>query len=174
MLCLRDNTSNILHEHKANLELGDEKTQILKTALKLICNDICMTDLDPNSYPTAHSMTDIHSQLALVPESLQTFLRPTVKTDERVAVWGQNLIEACRPRSGVLPYHMGLCIQLDHRFGSKWMINKLHKLGYYCGYRVKPQHLASPRWHDWSVSTDGSRLLVTLSDREGVRLLLAA
>jgi len=43
-----------------------------------------------------------------------------------------------------------------------------------CGYRVKPQHLASPRWHDWSVSTDGSRLLVTLNDREEVRLLLAA
>ena len=36
-LCLKDNTSNILREHK---ELGDEKTQILKTALKLICNDI--------------------------------------------------------------------------------------------------------------------------------------
>jgi len=45
---------------------------------------------------------------------------------------------------------------------------------YCCGYRVKPQHLASLRWHDWSVSTGGSRLLVTLNDGEGVRLLLAA
>jgi len=53
-------------------------------------------------------------------------------------------------------------------------ICKLNLPRYCCGYRVKPQHLASPQWHDWSVSTDGSRLLVTLNDREGVRLLLAA
>lgn len=75
VLCLKDNTSNILREHHANLELGDKKTQIIKTALKFICNDIAMIDLDPKSYPTAHSMTDIHSQLALVPESLQMFLK---------------------------------------------------------------------------------------------------
>jgi len=57
---------------------------------------------------------------------------------------------------------------------TKWLKRRGFRQGCCCGYRVKPQHLASPRWHDWSVSTDGSRLLVTLSDREGVRLLLAA
>ena len=75
-------------------------------------------------------MTDISGQLALVPESLQMFLRPFVKMDEKLAIWGQNFIKAYRPRSGVLPYHMGFAIQLDHRFGSKWMLNKLHHLGY--------------------------------------------
>ena len=60
-------------------------------------------------------MTDIDSQLTLVPESLQMFLRPIVKTDKRVAVWGHNFIKA---------------IQLDHRFGSKWMFNKFYLLRY--------------------------------------------
>ena len=129
VLCLKDGTDNILREHHANLEHRDEKTQIIKTALKFICNDIAMVDLDPLSYPTAHSMSDINSQVALVPMSLQMFLRPIVKTDERVAIWGQNFIKACRPRSGVLPHQMGLAI-LDHRFGSKWMLDKLHRLGY--------------------------------------------
>lgn len=130
VLCFRDKTSNILREHHANIQFGDEKTQIIKTALKFICNDIATIDLDTKSYPSAHSMTDIPNQLALVPESLQMFLRPILKTDERVAIWGQNFIKAYRPRSGVLPYQMGLAIQLDHRFGSKWMLNKLHRLGY--------------------------------------------
>ena len=58
------------------------------------------------------------------------FLKPLAKTDERVAIWGQNFMKAYPPRSGVLPYQMGLAIQLDHRFRSKWMINKLHWLGY--------------------------------------------
>uniref|UniRef100_UPI00358E900A uncharacterized protein n=1 Tax=Myxine glutinosa TaxID=7769 RepID=UPI00358E900A len=130
VLCLKDGTNNILREHHANLDHGDEKTQIIKTALKFISNDIALIDLGPKSYHTTHSMTDIDSQLTLVPASLQMFLRPIVKTDERVAVWGQNFIKACRPRSGVLPHQMGLAIQLDHRFGSKWMLNKFHRLGY--------------------------------------------
>ncbi len=88
VLCFRDKTSNILREHHANLQSGDEKTQ---TALKLICNDIATIDLDPNSYPTAHNITDIPSQLALVPESLQMFLKPIVKTDERVCSFGQKM-----------------------------------------------------------------------------------
>ena len=75
-------------------------------------------------------MNGIDSQLTLVPASLQMFLRPIVKTDERVSVWGYNFIKTCRPRSGILPHQMGLAIQLDHRFGSKLMLNKFHRLGY--------------------------------------------
>lgn len=76
VLCFRDKTNSILQEHHANLQFRDEKTQIIKTAIKLICNDIATVDLDPKSYPTAESMTDISSQLELIPESLQMFLRP--------------------------------------------------------------------------------------------------
>ena len=92
VLCLKDGTDNILREHHANLEHGDDKTQIIKTALKLVCNDIAMIDLHQNSYLAAHSMTDIHSQLALVPVSLQMFLRPIVKTDEKLSFWGGTLL----------------------------------------------------------------------------------
>ena len=130
VLCLKDKTSDILREHNENIACGDEKNQIIKTALKLLCNDIATIDLDRKSYPSVHSMTDIPSQLALVPESFQMFLKPILKTDERVAIWRQNFIKACWPRSGVLPYQMGLAIQLDHRYGSKWMLDKLHQLGY--------------------------------------------
>ena len=83
VLCFTDNTSNILLEHHAYLQFGDEKTQIIKTALKFICNDIATIDLDTKSYPSTHSMINIPSQLALVPESLQMFLRPILKTDEK-------------------------------------------------------------------------------------------
>ena len=75
---------------------------IMETTLKLITNDIAIVDLYPKSYPTTHSMTDIDSQLTFVPASFQMFLRPIIKTDESVSIWGQNFIKACRPRSGVL------------------------------------------------------------------------
>jgi len=40
MGCLRDGTDNILREHHANLEHGNEKTQTMKKALK---NSYAMT-----------------------------------------------------------------------------------------------------------------------------------
>jgi len=40
----------------------------------------------------------------------------------------------------------------------------------YCGCQRTPQYLTPSRWHDWSVSTGISRLLVTLNDRARDRL----
>ena len=105
VLCLKDGTDNILRVHHANLYHGDEKNHIIKTALKLITNDNAIFDICPKSYPTTHRMIDIDSQLTLVPVCLQMFLRPIVKTEERVAVWGP-FIKACRPRSGVVLHQM--------------------------------------------------------------------
>ena len=85
VVCFKHRTSDILREHHANLQFGDEKTQIIMSALKLICNDIAATDLDKKLYPTLRSMTDIPRQLALLPESLRMFLKTIFKTDERVA-----------------------------------------------------------------------------------------
>ena len=143
VICFKDNTRNILREHHANLQSGDEKTQIIQTAMKLICNDIATVPLDPKSYPTAHSMTNLFLRA----------LRPIVKTDEKVAVWGQNFIKACRPRSGVLPYHMGLAIQLDHRFGSKWMLNRLHQRSYTCTESYAETHNYKYCFQEWSLHT---------------------
>ena len=99
-------------------------------------------------------MIDIDSHL-----TLQMFLRPIVKTDERVAVWGQNFSKACRPQSGVLPHQMGLAIQLDPRFGSKWMFNKFHRLGYTESYTETQLHILFPSYRprdipDTSVTLD--------------------
>ena len=128
ILCLKDGTDTILRDHHANLSHGDQKNQIIKTVLKLITNAIAIVDLCPKPYPTTHSMTDIDSQLTLVPVSLQMFLRPIVKTDKSVTVWRHNFIKACRSQSGVLPHQMWHAIQIDHRFGSKWMLNQFYWL----------------------------------------------
>ena len=53
-------------------------------------------------------MTDIDSQLTLVPASLQMYLRPIVKTDERVAVWGQHFIKDVDPGHGYCHIKWGL------------------------------------------------------------------
>ena len=87
-------------------------------------------DLDSFHYPSVDSMTNLDSQLALIPQSLKLFLEPLLKTKKRVAAWGQNIIKTSRPRSGVMPFTMHFVLQADHRFGSKWLIDELHTVGF--------------------------------------------
>ena len=129
VLCFKDATATIIREHQENNE-GDEKTKIIKSALKFIQNDIALANLDSDFYPSVNSMVDLDQHLELIPESLKLLLKPLLKDDKRVALWGQNIIRISRPRSGVLPLPMRYALQFDHRFGSKWLIDELHYHGF--------------------------------------------
>ena len=129
VLCFKDSTANIIREYHENNNEEDEKTKIIKTAVKFIQNDISLAVMNKSYYPSLLQMTDLEHQLSMVPESLKIFLLPLVKTEKRVAAWGQSIIKTCRPRSGVLPHTLRFALQLDHRFGSKWLIDELHNLG---------------------------------------------
>ena len=110
--------------------MGVRKPKIIKIVVKLIQNDIALANLDSATYPSVHSMADLDTQLSLIPESLKLLLIPLLKTEKRVAPWGQNIIKTSLQRSGILPFQMGLAIQMEHKFGSKWLLNELHSLGY--------------------------------------------
>jgi len=94
-------------------------------------------------------------------------LAPTFKTKAH----GLNREDAMdssrwRKQIGIIDDHNG-CEWVNVSFGTSSLV-------LYCGCRHTPQYLASSRWHDWSVSTGVSHLLVTPNDREGDRLFLAA
>lgn len=134
---LKDTTKAILRDYRQQvinpLQTIDDaalKELTISTAIHLICGDLARVPLDRKQYPSVDSMTNTQSQLALIPDSLKQLLKAIVKTDEKVAMWGQNLLKAYRPRSGVMPSQLGLTIQLDHMFGSKWLIDCIHHLGY--------------------------------------------
>ena len=137
IVCLKDTTNAILRDYREQVitlaeTLDDTKLKELtiSTAINLICVELAIVPPTSKLYPSVDSMTNTNNQLALIPDSLKKLLRAIVKTDEKVAVWGQNLLKAYSPRSGVMPSHLGLTIQLDHKFGSKWLIERCHRLGY--------------------------------------------
>ena len=117
VLCFKDLTADILREHNQNVD-DDEKTKIIKSAVRLVKNDIALVNLNSTVYPSLTDMTDENRQSVSIPDSIKLLLKPLLKTDQRVAFWGQSLIRACRPRSGVLPLPLRLSLQIDHRFGS--------------------------------------------------------
>ena len=60
---------------------------------------------------------------------MKLLLRPLLKSDIKVVFWGQNLIRCPKPRSGVVPLPLRFALQLDYRFGSKWLLNELYSFG---------------------------------------------
>ena len=73
VLCFKDLTASIIQEHHNNKE-DDDKTKIIKSAVKLIQNDIALVNMNSSLYPSINAMTDLNGQL--IPQSLKLFLKP--------------------------------------------------------------------------------------------------
>ena len=68
-LSLNDTTANIIREDHDCVQ--DEETEIIKTTIKLVQNNIALVSMDSATYPSVHSIADLDTQLSLIPESLQ-------------------------------------------------------------------------------------------------------
>ena len=102
VLCFEDMSASIVREYHNNTE-ADDKTKIINTAAKFIKNDISLLEIDRSVYSSITEMINPDRQLELVHESVKLLLRPLLKSDIKVAFWGQNLIRCSRIRSGVAP-----------------------------------------------------------------------
>ena len=48
--------------------------------------------------------------------------------------WAYAIVQSSRPRSVMTPTLFGVGVEMDHVFGSKWLINELSHLGFSVGY----------------------------------------
>ncbi|KAK6167965.1 hypothetical protein SNE40_021882 [Patella caerulea] len=62
--------------------------------------------------------------------SLKFFLDVLLNRELWKVALGQALIQAVRQRSVIAPLLFGLGVELDHIFGSKWVVSQLHSLGF--------------------------------------------
>ena len=139
VLWFQDMSASIIRGNHDNTQ-DDDMTKVINTVVKLIKNDISLLEIERSAYPSITEMIDPDRQLELVPESVKLLLRPLLKSDIKVAFWGQNLIRCSRPRSGVVSLPLRFALQLDHQFGSKWLLNKLHSFGLCESYNETSQY----------------------------------
>lgn len=123
-------------EHQGELDINEEKMNIIKTAAKLIKNDLKSIPTSSDSYPTI--ATDAESHVRYLPASLSTFL--SLLTSEKnnalkVASIGQAIVQAARPRVVISPLQIGLAVQLHHNFASRFLIDTLHHHGFCSSYQ---------------------------------------
>ena len=135
-----EKASKILSDFKADkVERSEEeeKYHIVRTAAKIIKNDIKLLESKLENYPTAFNMESAENNLSYLPMSLQIILENLfVGKDNTVAIpsIGQAIMQQVRPRALIPPLQIGLAVQMHRHFGSRFLIDSLNKHGYCASY----------------------------------------
>ena len=108
----------------------DEADRILSMASKIVLNDIRTAEFDCEWYPTTDTIQSTEKSLEWIPSKLQLFLQGIFKNLLKQSSIGQAIVSAARPRSCIAPILFGLGLDVDHVFGSRWLIDHLNKLGF--------------------------------------------
>ena len=57
-------------------------------------------------------------------------LKKVIKSPTKAVSIGQSIIQASRQRSCIAPVMFAVGVQMDHIFGSKWLVTQLARLGF--------------------------------------------
>ena len=119
-------------EKKANIE--DEAERIVITAAKIIRAEIRDKKYNSDSYPTNEDISNIEKSREWIPHHLQPLIKTIVSSELKQNSIGQCIVQAARTRSVITSTLFGLGTEVDHVFGSKWLINELSQLGFSISY----------------------------------------
>lgn len=106
--------------------------RIVTTAAKVIMSEIRETKYETSKYPKTLDISDVSNEW--IPKLLKTFLQVLIKSNLKQNSIGQIIVQAAKPKSSLMPLPFGLAVELDHVFGSKWLLNELYQLGFSSTY----------------------------------------
>ena len=137
VVCFRNMTDFLINEtwqaqRKENI--AEESLRIVTTAAKIIQAEIRDSKYDMEYYPANEDIKNVEHGKEWLPESLTAFMQVLVLSVTKQVSIGQFLLKAARPRSVIPPLLFGLGVEMDHVFGSKWVINELSGLGFSISY----------------------------------------
>jgi hypothetical protein len=88
-------------------------------------------------YPSSSEIASENINKKFLPSVLQHFLDIIIGTkacDLKKISIGQALVQASRPRSLISPILLGVGVQLHRDFGSRLLVDELHRLGFSVSY----------------------------------------
>ena len=136
-VCLRNMVDYLVTEEWYNQRMSDvedEAERIIKTAAKLIMEDIRSVKYENEFYPAKESMGDLTTNREWMPPYLQVMMSYLVKAPLKQASLGQGIVQATRPRSCLPPILLGIGIDVDHVLGSRWLLDYLSRFGFSVTY----------------------------------------
>ena len=123
IVCFKDMTNFIIRNM---IKTNETKESVISAAAKMIRSEIRNMNVSKSYYP---SVSEIEDSEKWIPESLEILLGHLISSTLKKRSIGQCIVQAARPRSAIAPIPFGLGIELDLRFGSKWLVNQLARFG---------------------------------------------
>ena len=155
VVCFRDMAGIIINDkwYEAKRDkIEDQSERVVLAAAKIIKAQIREMSYSNDFYPSNDDFCDVDAACQWLSSMLPMFLQPIVKSTVKRAAIGQCLVRPARTRSVIPPLLFGLGVELDHVFGSKWLINELFCLGYSISYnevtRFKQNSIVSSNFED--------------------------
>ena len=124
------------YQQQRNEDAEKEKLRLVEAAAKIIKNDIKSLNTSNETYPDITSLS-MDDAVTLLPDSMKIFLDGVLtgkNTLTKLASLGQAIMQAARPRIFTLPLQLGLAVQMHHHFGSRFLNDTLHKMGFAASY----------------------------------------
>ena len=137
VVCFRNMAKYIINEKwyaEKRADVDDEAERIVITAAKIIRNEIRDQDYNFDCYPTSEDVSNIAGSKRWVPRHLQSLLKVIVLSELKRSSIAQCIVQAARPKSVITPTLFGLGFEMDHVFGSKWLVYELSRLGFSITY----------------------------------------
>ena len=140
IITLRSTASNILQKFYSLRKPEDPelpKLRVIETAATLIQTDIKPVETRKDTYPSAKDILAPEKCLAYLPESLKILLMKTFvgeNTQLKQAAVSHAIMQAVRPRPVIAPIQC-LGVQLHLKFGSRFLIETLHEVGFCSSYQ---------------------------------------
>ena len=137
VVCFKASAGSILNKawYSAKNENSEkEALRVVETAASLVLLELRSYKQDMTIYPSETMISDLEYNKDQVPQLLRVFLSSLMNNELRQVAIGQSIVHACRPKSTMPPILFGLTIELDHVFGSKWLLTELNRLGFSLDY----------------------------------------
>ena len=125
-----------------------------------------MKDHDMNVHPTDESMANEDEGQKWLPKSLALLLDTIMPSKRKRKSIGQCIVYATRPRYAIPPVLFGLGVQVDHVFGSRWLVDQLSRLGFSISHEVSRYNqsvLQTEQVEEW-ISTNESGFIQWSAD----------
>ena len=139
LVTMKETTEKIVRDHYESSKDDEENSQKLsvrKASVFILRTDLKSIKGGLEWYPGTNSL-DIQSALRFLPQSLRFFLNqlfPGKNTDCEIAGIGHALIQSTRPKAIISPLQIGLAVQLNYHFRSRFLIDTLYNLGFCSSY----------------------------------------
>ncbi|XP_076040412.1 glutamate--cysteine ligase isoform X1 [Oratosquilla oratoria] len=145
VICFRDTGNKILtdawYENHRSHDEKEERLRIVKTAARIIAEDIRSQMYEADQYPPPENF--LEELDSLIPETLQCLVKTIVlknkkgnqrKWNRKCTAISHAILTAARPNSFISPLQIGLAVHLSQKYGSKHLLNVLSALGLCASY----------------------------------------